>query len=234
MKQIEKNYNNIKNALLGVLVLLVYFILPNFQTIPFSMFGINFNKLNNNIQITYSIIFYILLMCIIVFILKDKLKNDFKIIKKNHKKYFGDCFKYWLIALIVMMISNLILNTLVGGIADNEKQIRELFNINPIYIFFSAVIFAPVVEELTFRQSLRNLFKTDILFILFSGLLFGLLHVINYSNISEFLYIIPYSAPGIAFAYMLTKYDNIFVSMGFHFMHNGILIALQFIILLFG
>lgn len=234
MKKLEKNYDDIKNALLGILVLLVYFILSNLQTIPFTILGINFNELNNDIKIIYSIIFNILIMSIIIFILKDKLKKDFNIIKKNHKKYFGECFKYWLIALIVMMISNLILNILVEGIANNEKQIRDLFNVSPIYIFFSAVIFAPVVEELTFRQSLRNLFKNDILFILFSGLLFGLLHVINYDNILEFLYIIPYSAPGIAFAYMLTKYDNIFVSMGFHFMHNGILIALQFMILIFG
>lgn len=234
MEKVEKNYNDIKNALLGILVLLVYFILPNLQKLPFTIFGINFNELNNNIQIIYSIIFDILLMCIIMFILKDKLKKDFKIIKKNHKKYFGECFKYWLIALIVMMISNLILNVLAGNIANNETQIRELFNISPIYIFFTAVIFAPIVEELTFRQSIRNLFKTDILFIIISGFLFGLLHVINFSNILELLYIIPYSAPGIAFSYMLTKYDNIFVSMGFHFMHNGILIALQFIILIFG
>ena len=68
-----------------------------------------------------------------------------------------------------------------------------------------------------------------------SGILFGSLHVVtSFENIVDLLYIIPYSAPGIAFAYMLTKYNNIFVSMGFHFMHNGILMALQFALLILG
>ena len=34
--------------------------------------------------------------------------------------------------------------------------------------------------------------------------------------------------------HLLYKTDNIFVSIGYHFMHNGILIAIQFITLLFS
>lgn len=232
---IEKNVNYYKNALLGTLVLLSYFILSSLESVPFSLLGINLNEVNMIIKVAYMIIYEILLMILIMFILRKSLKKDFLDIKKNHKKYFESCFKYWIISLIVMMFSNLIINVITGNIAANEQQLRDLFQISPIYIFFSAVIFAPVVEELTFRRAIKNIFKTDILFILVSGLLFGFLHVAtNFSSLWDLLYLIPYSAPGIAFAYMLKKYDNIFVSMGFHFMHNGILMSLQFMILLFG
>lgn len=232
---IEKNINYYKNALLGTLVLLSYFILSSLESVPFSLLGINLNEVNMIIKVAYMIIYEILLMILIMFILRKSLKKDFLDIKKNHKKYFESCFKYWIISLIVMMFSNLIINVITGNIAANEQQLRNLFQISPIYIFFSAVIFAPVVEELTFRRAIKNIFKTDILFILVSGLLFGFLHVAtNFSSLWDLLYLIPYSAPGIAFAYMLKKYDNIFVSMGFHFMHNGILMSLQFMILLFG
>ena len=122
-----------------------------------------------------------------------------------------------------------------GGIASNEDSVRELFKVSPIYIYLSAVFFAPVVEELVFRQGIRNLFGRNILFILISGLVFGGLHVVDgYETILDLLYLIPYSSLGIAFAYMLYKTDNIFVSMGFHFMHNGIIMGLQFIVLLFS
>ena len=68
-----------------------------------------------------------------------------------------------------------------------------------------------------------------------SGLIFGCMHVLGSAEtLTDLLYIIPYGIPGCAFAYILCKTDNIFVSMGFHFLHNGLLVALQFILLIFG
>lgn len=233
LKSLNKEY--VKRASIGVLAILLYFILSSLEETPFALLGINMNTLPTYIKIIYSVLFESVLMLIIIVLFKDKLRKDVKDLKKNHQKYFNEGMKYWLISLAVMMISNLIINTISGGIAGNEETVRSIFNISPFYIFFSAVIFAPIVEELVFRQGIRNIFKTDFLFILVSGLLFGALHVAsNFTGWFDLLYIIPYSAPGIAFAYMLKKYDNIFVSMGFHFMHNGILIALQFVILLLG
>ena len=127
-----------------------------------------------------------------------------------------------------MLISNLLIQTFVSkGIADNEQNIREMFNSTPIYIFFSAVIYAPLMEELTFRLSIRKIFSNRWLFIIISGLLFGSLHVLtSFNDITDLLYIIPYSAPGFAFAYMLDKYDNICVPISFHLIHNGMMISL--------
>jgi membrane protease YdiL (CAAX protease family) len=68
-----------------------------------------------------------------------------------------------------------------------------------------------------------------------SAFVFGGLHVFSSAEtLIDLLYIIPYGAPGFVFAYMLSKTDNIFVPMGFHFMHNGILVALQILLLLVG
>ena len=97
------------------------------------------------------------------------------------------------------------------------------------------MLFAPVVEELVFRLSLKKIFSNKWVFVILSGLVFGSMHVFNdFHTFSDLLYIIPYSTPGIAFALMLKDSDNILVPMFFHFLHNGILISLQFILLLFG
>ncbi len=132
-----------------------------------------------------------------------------------------------------MMISNLIITFInSGGIANNEQAIRDMMSISPIYIFFSAVLFAPLVEELVFRQAFKYIFSSKVLFVFMSALVFGGLHVISsIESLFDLLYIIPYGAPGAVFAYMLVKTDNIFVPMGFHFMHNGILVALQILLL---
>ena len=155
--------------------------------------------------------------------------------KKNHNKYFKSCLKYWLIALFIMYVSNFAISLLGSGLPENEQIVRQQFQISPIYIYISAVIFAPILEELIFRQSIRNLIRNKWIFVIISGLIFGGMHVFT-SEITSFvdvLYLIPYSAPGMAFAYMLYKTNNIFVSTGFHLLHNGISIALQFFMIYF-
>lgn len=234
--KIEKFENYFKAACIGLLAIFLYFFIPTLQSIPFNLQGIDMNDVPMFIRVAYAIIFETVLMLIIIILFNKKLKKDFTDIKKNHKEYFSKYLKFWLLGILIMMISNLLIMVISGSdVANNEQSIRDLFDISPIYVFFSAVIFAPVVEELIFRQSIRNIIPNKIIFILISGLVFGSLHVIgDYRQLSDLLYLIPYSAPGLVFAYILSKTDNIFVPMGLHFMHNGILIALQFFVLFFG
>lgn len=229
------NYNY-KDAMIGLLALFVYFFLSLFETVPLELAGMNINSLSYTVKIIYLIIYEIFTVATIILIFNKKIKKDFNNIIKNHKEYYSKYFKVWLIGLAVMLLSNaFIIFILDNEIAGNETTIRSLFEISPIYIYLSSVIYAPVVEELIFRQGIRNIFGRNIIFIFISGVIFGGLHVIgNITTPSDLLYLIPYSSLGIAFAYMLYKTDNIFVSMGFHFLHNGILISLQFLTLLFA
>lgn len=156
-------------------------------------------------------------------------------IKKNHFKYFSQNFKYYLLGVGAMMAANYLIMILGGDISENESTIRNQFATNPVYTYISAVFLAPVLEECVFRLGFRNIFKNKLLFILVSGLVFGGLHLIgNFDNPLIFLHLIAYSGCGVAFAYILTRTNNILVSMGFHFMHNGILMSIQLIVLLFS
>lgn len=229
-----KNFN-FKDFIIGIVALIAYFLLSNLQNFPFILAGIDTNNISTNIKIIYLVIYEIMTIAIILLIFNKQIKKSFKDILINHKKYFSENMKYYLIGIFVMLLSNsFIVFVLENNIASNEEAIRSLFQISPLYIYFSSVIYAPIVEELTFRQAFKNILGRNWIFILVSGLVFGGLHVID-SGISliDMLYLIPYSSLGIAFAYILYKTDNIFVTIGFHFMHNGILIALQFLTLLF-
>lgn len=225
-----------KSIGIGLLALATYFILPYFEGIPFALFDMNPNNLPLTVKIIYLIIFAILMMSLIMLIYNKKITKDYKDIKKNHSKYFSRYLRYWLACLFVMMVSNLIINLLfTNSIPNNEQAIRDTFNISPFYIFFEAVLFAPIVEELVFRLSIKKIFSNKWVFVLISGLFFGSMHVFNdFHSLYDLLYIIPYSTPGIAFALMLEDSDNVLVPISFHFLHNGILISLQFMILLFG
>lgn len=220
----------------GIGVLCAYFIMNELLVLPFVLAGINYDTIPITIKVIYAIIYEFAMIGIIVLILKDEIKKAVKDIKKNHMNYFSKYIKYWFLALIIMFASNLVITLISkGGIAGNEETIRTMFSQTPVYIFISSVFFAPVLEELVFRQGLRNIFSNNMVFIVISGLVFGGLHVVGNINAwHDILYLIPYCTPGFIFAYILTKTDNIFVPMGIHFLHNGIIMSLQILLLILG
>lgn len=224
----------LKNSLIGILVILTYFLIPTFLKTLIQ--SIARYPLNENITVILSIIIEILTISIIIIIFNKKIKENYIDLKQNHKEYFSTYFKYYLIGLAIMYIANAILIFgLKGGISGNEETIRNILQVHPIYIYISAVLIAPSVEELVFRGAIKNIIPNNIIYILSSGLIFGGMHLIgNITSIIDLLYIIPYSSLGIAFAYIYSKTDNIFVTMLLHTMHNGILISIQIAVMLFG
>lgn len=224
----------IKDAIIGISSIFVYYLLSKLQFVGFILLDIDISSVPLSIRILYAIVYEILLLSIIIMINNKKIVKDFLDIKKNHKKYYSECFKYWLIGLGIMLISNFIITLLLNkGISANEEAVRSIFKVSPIYIYFSGVIIAPIMEEIIYRMSIKNIITNKYLFVVVAGLLFGYAHLEgNIKNVSDLLYLIPYSSLGIAFAYMYEKSKNIFTSVGFHFMHNGLLLGLQFLILI--
>lgn len=232
IKNKDKTLNEFKQYLkiagIGILTIFVYSITSLLEVAILYYGKVNVQAMSVLSKTIYLISCESLIMAVIALINNKDLEKNIKDISKNYKKYIKKYFKYYLLALLIMMLSNFIINIINPGIAGNEQEIRNTLQKAPIYMFFSAVIFAPFTEEMVFRKAIRNIIKNDTIFIITSGLIFGGLHVIgNINTITDLLYIIPYSTPGIIFAYILTKTDNIFVPIGFHFLHNGLLITLQ-------
>lgn len=227
--------NDWQYILKGGAVILIYFFFSYFQTLPFALLHINTNELPNIVKIIYTLSVELLMMSIIFYIFEKEYKAAFQDLKKNHRKYFEQNLKYYIIGLITMMASNILINLLGGGMSANETAIRDEFTSFPIYTFISAVFLAPLLEESVFRLGFRAIFKNDFLFITVSSLVFGGLHLLT-NPLNELfpLYLLSYCSCGIAFAYMLKKTNNIFTSSFFHFMHNGLILALQTFLFIFS
>lgn len=224
-----------KNFLKGFGVLLLYFVSSLFSNIFLIPFNIDYNSMPTIFKITYNLSFETLITAIIVFIYRDTIEKSFKKFIKNNQNYFKEYIKYWFLALGLIIISNMLITLICGSTTStNQEEVLNMFSKAPIYTFIITVLIAPIQEELVFRFSIRNMIaKTDWLFILMSGLLFGSMHVIGIAtNIYEYLYIIPYSIPGWVFAYTLVKSKNIFVPISLHFIHNGIMMSLQILLML--
>lgn len=226
---------DLKRMIIGICVVLSYFIYSYFQTVPLELIGIDYNDLSLNSKVFYLMTTELIYLLILFYVFKDQIKKNFKDFKNNFKAYISKYMQYWALAFSLMLISNMFIVTLFpNSIATNQEIVNSNLMVAPFYMIISAVVFAPFLEEIIFRLGFRYIFKTDTLFIIASGLVFGSLHVIgSYQNLVNLIYVIPYSIPGFVFAYTLVKSQNIFIPISLHLFHNGIMMFVQVILLFF-
>lgn len=224
----------IKEIIKFILIFLLYLLYSDIIIIILTKLGVNIKALPNNLKITIMFLINLSLMIMLFIFYSKSIKENLKDLKLNFKSYIKDNFKYYVIGLLIMIISNIIISFFIEGNSTNETLIREYINIMPIYMIFSSCIYAPFTEEMVFRKSLRNCFNNKVLYILLSGLIFGSMHLLSASNLVELVFLIPYSSLGCVFAYMYYKTNNIFVPMTFHMVHNTIIVINYLLMLIIG
>lgn len=124
-----------------------------------------------------------------------------------------------LLRMITMVVLNLFMD--IESLGQNQQALNEMSKQMPVWgISFMTVIFAPVVEELTFREAiLGNLAgkrrSLVILATLFSIILFTALHSMVWA---DFLIYLPLA---LTLTYFYFYYNrNVIGSMLFHFLNN--------------
>ena len=231
---INQKENRLKYLIKGLSAVALYFLISYIRDVPFLLLKIYIEDIPQTTYKIYLLVVETIMILIIYLIYEEEINKAIDDIKINHKKYYNSHFKTYIIGIIIMLVCNITIDFIGGTISSNEAAVRNEFTAYPITTYISAVFLAPLVEETVFRLSIKAIFKNNIIFILVSGLLFGYLHVIKMPlNILFPLYLLAYSAPGLTFAYMMSKTNNVLTSIGYHLMHNGILMSMQVFILIF-
>lgn len=224
----------IKNALISTFVILFYFFFNKILLTFLNFFNIKPSTFNDLNQVFYLLGVTIFILFIIILIYLKDLKKNFIDFKNNIKFYFKEYKNYWIIMIFLMILSSMFISFFTTDLAQNEETIRATLNKSIpyfIYTFISCTITAPLTEELVFRKSIKNIIPNKIIFIIFSGLFFGSMHVIGQTNsIVDYLYILSYSIPGFVLAFTYDKSNNLFIPISIHAFHNTVLLLLQIII----
>ena len=223
----EKN----KLGIYGIIGFVVWFLLQNYSDLPFKILNINPPTLFLEV---YTILIEILTILFIFLLFKKEIVHMWKDFYENRDKYFKKYFKYWFLILILMAFSNGII-TLINKseISNNQEAINDMFERLPIYTYILSVFLAPIIEELVFRFCFMKIFNNKYLYIILSGVIFWLFHIIgSFESAYDFLFLVPYSIPGLIFAYILYDSKNIFNTIWLHFVHNGISMLASIILLL--
>jgi len=227
---ITKDY---KKILKTILAFVTFFCFTSIIALIIKLLGFDISSLPNTTKQIVSIFIYALYPAFLIFLYRKDLFTDIKKFKGKEtiRKYIDISVTAYTIGVITMVVTNLILQLVLNlGVANNEEGINNLIKTLPIMMTFNACLFGPIQEELVFRKAFKDVFKNNLLFIFMSGFVFGLMHVLEFTNPLELLYIIPYSALGCAFAYIYTKTDNIWLPIILHILHNTI----QVVTLLMG
>lgn len=223
----EKN----KLGIYGIIGFVVWFLFQNYSDLPFKILNIDPPTLFLEV---YTILVEILTILFIFLLFKKEIVHMWKDFYENRDKYFKKYFKYWFLILILMAFSNGII-TLINKseISNNQEAINDMFKRLPIYTYILSVFLAPIIEELVFRFCFMKIFNNKYLYMILSGVIFGLFHIIgSFESAYDFLFLVPYSIPGLIFAYILYDSKNIFNTIWLHFVHNGISMLASIILLL--
>jgi membrane protease YdiL (CAAX protease family) len=215
------------------LVILYFFAFEILKYIPFIVLDINLDALPSTLYNVYSISTEIILIATLIFIYYKDIKIYIEDFKKNGISHLKFGFNIWFKGLAVMIISNIIISYISPiDVPENEQAIRSAIDISPTLIALSTVLIAPVVEEILFCKTLFDIIKNKNVYIIVSGLIFGSFHIIGIGeSLFSWLYVIPYAALGVSFAYIYVKTNNLLTSICLHSFHN-LITVIQILLLL--
>ena len=222
-----------KKSLLKLIIvfLLFFFGALIIQLMACEVLNYDVNKLNSSQSLIITAIGDFILAIILIGMYFKSLKEDFIKFKKNFNKNIDIGIKYWILGLVVMIVSNIVIGLFISQAkANNEDSVQELIKGSSALALLTIGVIGPIIEEITFRKTFRDLIKNNTLFVLLSGITFGAMHVLlSLSSAWDLFYIIPYSSLGIAFGKIYQESDTIFTSMIMHMFHNTVLTGLSII-----
>lgn len=201
-----------RDLILSVLLIFIYF----------TQFFIGKSiSVSINTRLIINVVYDVLMIILCISVFYKLLKKDIKLFSSNVSSYFKFILPRIGIMYLVFIVVNLIAIFITNsGTSVNQKLLEAL---PKLYLIPTAIIYAPIVEEVIFRGVIRRFIKNDIIFIIVSGILFGVLHVVSEASILNVVVMsIPYSLLGCFLAYMYVKTNNILTNITCHALWNSI------------
>ena len=178
----------------GIIVFLIFWFSAYFQYIPIKLFHLDIQNLSPSMNVVLSTFSSLIVVFFLFFIYRKELRIEFKKFKSKFWENLDIGFRYWMIGLIIMMVSNFIINFVFkAGEANNETALQEMIKSLPWLMVIDAGLLAPFNEEIVFRKIFKDVIRNPIILVSICSIVFGAAHVVgSASTCLDYLYIIPY------------------------------------------
>ncbi len=222
------------NILKLIFCLICFFLTGTFIIYCLKILKVDLTNISLKAEVFLQFIISLFIMLIFIIVYRSDIKKDFNVLKKNKSKYISYIIKmfilFFIIKYLVTFLSAIIIQFLNYDIESvssmNQTLIEEYLKQSPILMAISCAILAPFYEEVLFRLGLKKVIKNKYIFVIISGSIFGLMHVFPLEEgvtlTLGLIQSISYVTMGLFLAYIYQKTDNIFCSIGLHFLNNFI------------
>lgn len=206
-----------KKFLIKLFIVMLYFIIPYFVN-----YFLNLINISDTLNVFIQFVFNFIILYFVIKLLKDDLKKEYKVFKKNKLKLLGKGFIIFVIGLVCYFSLLYILYKLFPNLNDyNYNAIINNYKNVPILLFISTIFYYPIIEELIFKTLFKDLIKNKYIFVITTGLLYGvvqLLFVVNGGM--SLLFLIPYSIFSMSFSYSYYETKSVYVPIIFRMLYN--------------
>lgn len=197
----KKDTTNYINIIINIIIILAYLFVG----------VLSFPKENQSFNQTYYFVIGILFLIIINFVYYKDIKRDFIEFKQHLLKNFLSVLLKGFLCVVVVLIGNFLKDLLFGWIQMSSYElIYPNIGKYTLYVAFVMILYTPIVEGIIFNKSLHNLIKNNVLFVVLSSLIYGIMQVgIEFNNILSVISIIPYMLFFMVISITFVKKKNI-------------------------
>lgn len=201
------------------LIFFVYFLYTMYA-------GTIFNSLGINNIILANFIGDILFSLFIIYMYSDNLKKDFKKLKKQTFKKMSLTILKWVLFIFLFVILCGFITDLVipNHVSDaNTSAVYDLYSISTWYTIFKTMIFGTLIEEILYRESVRDNIKNKFIFVIMSSVIYTFLNTVfvgfteGFVLSSMLIYFLPAIFWSVAY---LKNNDNILILSIIKFTYN--------------
>lgn len=224
--------NKIYELLKLLLCMIFFFCFSKLVISIFGLFGVDFTKFSFKGQVIYQFVISLMFFIGLLLVYFNNVKKDYKDFKAKLNKNIGYVIKMFFVFMVVKYLSSFV-SVIIMMIFDmdtssitsvNQDLIETYVKASPLLMVVSTAFLAPFYEEVLFRLGISKVVKNKYLFIIISGFLFGMMHVFPLDEgitlALGLIQSISYVVMGIFLAYVYKKTNNIFISIGLHFLNN--------------
>lgn len=219
MTRAKKNIDRSKTLLISVSVIIFYFLWPQLINVIKELFNHSFDSI-------LEFVSNLILIVGLIYIYRNDLKNYLKDFKKNAKRNILMILIFSILIIVLVSIINLLINSIfkIDGGTSNDNSLLESFKNNPFRIGLMTIIYYPIVEEIVFEKTLKDVISNKWLFMVLSSLFFWYYNIAYSANFTLVAIAgsFSYFAVGLVKAYTFSKTDNLFVPIFIKAIYNAL------------
>lgn len=210
--------NKKKKILINILVICLYFIWPYFLNSITNLFNLS--------EIPYLYVSFgvnFIFLFIIIYVYKDILRKYYSNLKRNFKSIFIGSLKVFLFGLVSYILLNSLLDILNIPVLSNQNSMIVMFEKIPVMFVLNTLFYYPIIEELIFKMSLKEVLKDKWCFVIITGLLNAFFQIVFSMTVwTDLLYLLPYTIFFGSLSYIYYKNDDVLLPFFLRICYNVI------------